>query len=404
MIGYLRYRWLLAKWRRRAKKKRRAKVMVGRLDQFFAELNKRQLTYVVLRWFAEVPADPKAEKAFQGDIDLLVESAQLEEFCRVVAAFPGRIKIDLYSNGIRLGTDCKRIAYFPPVLGSEILRERCLHDARFYRPAPRLYLYSLLYHCCYQKGLLCGLPTGTDLANPESYPRDLIGELQDAAEAADESLPSPLTLLAIHQWLGKRHWSMPFDLIPRWPARNHWHDELLQLQQRELNKTLQGLKNILVFLIREDAVNSGAQQAIIQALAQKFSILDQVQLSSQQQQRVIRQTRGGDWNKHKADTLVAPLVAVVCHDPAPQTVDRNSQLGRIHRFVDNANVFYKHAIRNDLEKRFPNAINFMHGSDNDCESAAYIRAIYDTQAAEHITIWKKQLLASAPHPSPATEP
>ena len=403
IINYLRYRWLLAKWQRRAKKKRRANVMVGNLNDFFAELAKCQISYVVLRWFDELPADRSAEKSFQGDIDLLVESAQLEDFCRIVAAFPGHIKIDLYSNGIRLGTDCKRIAYFPPVLGSEILLDRCRHDGRFYRPAPRPYLYSLLYHCCYQKGLLCGLPTGTALDNPETYSHDLKRELTLTAAACAETLPQPLTLLAIHQWLQQRQWAMPYDLLPRWPARNAWHDELLKRETAELNKALAGLKDLLVFLIREDAVSTGADQPIVQALAKKFTVLDVVQLDQQQQQRVMRQTRGGDWTKHKDVAIVAPVIAVVCHDPSPQPVDNSSGLGSIHHFVGNANVFYKHAIRKNLERRFPDAINFMHGSDNDPESMAYIKAIYGPQWPERIASWK-QLPPDAPGQATSNSP
>ncbi len=392
IINYLRYRWLLAKWRRRSKKKRRANVMVGDLNRFFAELAKRHISYVVLRWFDEVPAGRNQEKGFTGDIDLLVESAQLEDFCRVVAEFPGRIKIDLYSNGIRLGTDCKRIAYYPPILGSEILQDRCLHGGRFYRPAPCSYLYSLLYHCCYQKGLLCGLPTGTALDNPESYPHDLKHELAHNAAACGEKLPEPLTLLSIHQWLQERQWAMPYDLIPRWPTRNAWHDELLKRETAELSKALDGLKNLLVFLIREDALRTGADQPIVRALAQKFTVLDVVHLDPQQQQQVMRQTRGGDWTKHKDIAIVAPVIAVICHDPSPLPTDSSSGLGSIHHFVGNANVFYKHTIRDDLKDRFPGAINFMHGSDNDPESMAYIKAIYGSQWPERIASWKKLLL------------
>ena len=389
ILHYLRYRWLLFQWTRRSKNKRRCNVRIGHLKEFFAALGKSGISYVVLRWFSEVPLSSDAEKNFAGDIDLLVESSQLEEFCRVVADFPGKIKIDLYSNGIRLGTDCKRIAYFPPVLGSELLQNRSLFCDSFYRPAPRLYLYSLLYHCVYQKGLLCGLPTGTALQNSERYSHDLEQELCLTAAECGETLPKPLTLLNIHHWLQQRNWAMPYDLLGRWPTRNAWHDELLNLETEKQLRDLGKLREILVFLIREDAVQTGANAPIIEELQKKFTILEQFSLNSEQQSRVIRETRGGDWTKHKDYLIVPPVIAVICHDPAPAVIDHQSTLGSIHKFVRNGNVFFKHEIRKHMDQRFPGAINFLHGSDNDAESMAYMKAIYGDSWSDKIAQWQK---------------
>ncbi|MFA6931953.1 MAG: hypothetical protein WCT05_16645 [Lentisphaeria bacterium] len=390
LLSYLRYRWLLFQWKRRSKKKRRANVRIGRLNDFFAALEQRKIAYVVLRWFAEVPANRVDENSFTGDIDMLVESAQLEEFCRTVAEFPGRVKVDLYSNGIRLGTDCKRIAYFPPVLGTELLQERILFEKRFFRPSSRLYLYSLLYHCVYQKGLLCGLPTGTDLLNTAKFPHDLEEELARTAAECGEKLPERLTLLSIHQWLQQRNWAMPYDLLGRWPTRNAWHEELLARETAVLLQELGKLKDMLVFLIREDAVKTAADAEIIKALQAKFLFLAQVRLDAEQQRRVMRETRGGDWTKHKEYLLVAPVIAVVCHDPCPQNIEGQS-LAAIHHFVSNGNIFYKHEIRREMELRFPGAINFMHGSDNDAESMAYIKAIYGSSWPEMLAAWEGML-------------
>lgn len=389
LFFYLRYRWLLYQWQRRSKKKRRCKVRVGRLDEFFAALATEGIAYVVLRWFAEVPVGREAEKSFVGDLDLLVESSQLEAFCRVVARFPGSIKVDLYSNGIRLGTDCKRIAYYPPILGTELLRERTVHEGRFYRPAPRQYLYSLLYHCVYQKGLLCGLPTGTDLPNQEQYGHDLLQELAQVAAECGETLPQQLTLLALHQWLQEREWNMPYDLLGRWPTRNAWHEELLQLETEKLQQELKQLKDLMIFLLRADATQAGAATKIVDALSQKFRVLEQVSLDQEQQERVMRQTRGGDWTKHKGTFLVPPVLAVICRDPAPVAVDPQSALGRQHPFVTNSNVFHKQEIRRQMEAMYPEAAaNFLHGSDNDAESMAYIKAIYGQQWLEKLAQWQ----------------
>ena len=55
----------------------------------------------------------------------------------------------------------------------------------------------------------------------------------------------------------------------------------------------------------------------------------------------------------------------------------DSKLGKIHFNVHNNNVFYKHELRDWLEERYPGASgNFLHGSDNDLESIAYLLAVY----------------------------
>ena len=260
---YLRYRYMLFQWRRRSRKRRRSTIYIGNINAFFAALESAGIRYLVLRWFDELPASLEEEKNYSGDIDMLAESSQLEELCRIMARFPGRIKVDLYSNGIRLGTDCKRIAYYPPTLGSELLASTMLYQGRFRCPVPRLHLYSLLYHCVYQKGLLCGLPSGTALPNNETYDHDLPAELKRLEQESGESLPQPLNLLNIHHWLQERNWNMPYDLLGRWPKRNDWHEELLAYETKRLQNDLQGLKQILVFLIREDATRCGADKQIL---------------------------------------------------------------------------------------------------------------------------------------------
>ena len=391
---YLRYRYLLYHWRRRERKRRRSNIRIGNINAFFAALEEAGINYLVLRWFDELPKNLEEEKNYHGDIDMLAESSQLGLLCKTLARFPGRIKVDLYSNSIRLGTDCKRIAYYPPLLGSELLASTMFYQGRFRCPQPRLHLYSLLYHCVYQKGLLCGLPSGTALPNHESYAHDLPAELQRLAQEAGEDLPQPLNLLNIHHWLQKKDWSMPYDLMGRWPKRNAWHEELLTYETKKLLDELQGLRQLLVFLLREDAKLCGADKQIVEKLGEKFHILETVQLDGEKQSRVMRQTRGGDWTKHKHSIIVPPVSAVICHDPNPSPISENLELAAAHTFVDNANVFYKHEFSKNLEKQFPQAINFMHGSDNDPESMAYIKAIYPENWQTKIAQWKQILQPS----------
>lgn len=392
LISELKYRWLLFQWKRRSKKRRGANAFVGNLPLFFERLQAMDIPYVVLRWFDELPlASLEQESVYQGDIDVLVASEALEKFCYAVANCRGPLKLDLFSTGIRLGSDYKRMPYYPPVLGEELLRHRIRAKDGYWRPDPLFYLLSFAYHVVYHKGALSGLPSGLDWQNGTVAKHDYAAELRRIAAEAHETLPEQLTLLSLHEWLHARNWNMPFDLISRWPVRNQWHDELLKYETGQRMSELGTMHDILVFLIREDAAKAGAENTIIEKLGEKFTILDTVRLTPEQQDRVIRNTRGGDWTKHKSTMMVLPVTAVICHDPHPVPVDRGSKLGKVHFNVENQNVFYKHELRAVLDKMYPDAVNFMHGSDNDVESVAYVRAIYGDDWMSHAKGWHEKM-------------
>lgn len=379
IVSNLRCRWTWFKWKRRARKRRRPVVMVGSLPSFFARLEELKVRYIVLRWPDEVPLEESSEASFEGDLDMMVDSRDFRVFCQAVAEHPGRVKIDMYSEGIQLGTGYVRLPYYPPMKARELLDNRVFaRDGAFRVPAPRQALLSLCYHLCYHKGLLSGLPTGiAGFENTMSNRHDIAGELNRLASLCGESLPVPLTLLGLHEWLLARSWGMPYDLLARWGKKNEWHDRLQAMQESELVRRRGTLHDLLVFLVREDAREQGAESFIVEQLRSRFTIVDTVDLTAEQQARVMSETRGGDWTRHKSTLMVRPVLAVVCHDPSPQPVPENHPLGKVHVNVRNVNVFFKHELRGLLEEKYPGAAaNYVHGSDNDLESVAYLLAIY----------------------------
>lgn len=397
IIDYLRYRWLLWQWKRRARKKRRANVKVGSLRNFFQRLHQEDIVYVVLRWPEEIPWDSQAlPKNDERDLDMLVRDQDLERFCRVAANSPGRTKIDLYSNGIRLGTDIKRLPYYPPSLGTEILAGRRLDEAaQVFVPSGRAAALSLAYHAVYHKGFDSGMPFAAGEKPRRVAKHDYIGRIKAFADTADLVLPPEFTLVALHEWLKTQGWAMPYDLLERWPVRHEGLEMLLQRETQLLQAMLQaaGLQDLLVFLLREDAIEAGAGEMILQELSGQFQILGQERLSQQQQRLVSRMTRGGDWTLHKSTQVIPPVLAVFCHDPCPEPVPADSPSAKLHPHVRNNRIFFKHRLRQNLSTRFPGANNFMHGSDNDCESCQYVQAIYGDNTLAILQQWHSQIAA-----------
>lgn len=377
----LRYWMILATWKRRAKKRQRSHIKIGNVRDFFKQLNSSGVSYVVMRYFDEIPLTKEAElKKASGDIDILADAQHLVAICKAVASHPGKVKLDLHSNRLLLGTDIQRYTYYTPAISKELLDHRILSKDDIYRPDDKRYLYSLAYHAVYHKGLAAGIPSGLPgIPPPNSKPKHNVASILDEfSKKTGEMLPAELTLFALHEWLKERNWSMPYDLLPRWPKRTPVLDALFQHETEVLKKDLGDIRGICVYLLREDAIKAGVSEKITEALKEQYLVCDTLGLAPEQQQRVMRQTRGGDWSKRKKIRLYLPELAIICKGKIPLPFSVEESDGN----TENPNIAFKHALRDKLRKDYPEATDFMHGSDNDLEAMAYIKAIYGTSWSE----------------------
>jgi len=376
----LRYWLILAIWKRRAKKRQRPHIKIGNIPDFFRQLNSLKVSYIVMRYFEDIPLTKEQElNKTSGDVDILADAECLLNICKAVACHPGKVKLDLHSNRLVLGTDIKRYTYYPPVMSKELLDSRILSKEGIYCPDDKRYLYSLAYHAVYHKGLTSGIPAGLpDMPDPTTNPKhDIASKLSELAEKAGEELPAELTLLTLHDWLKQRDWSMPYDLLPRWPGRTPVLEALFQRETNILKKDLGKICSICIYFLREDAIKAGISDEIIHFLEEQYIIWEIVNLSPEQQLRVMRQTRGGDWSKRKKLRLYLPEVAIVCHGKIPLPFSGDKAISPECN-TPNPNIVFKRALRDKLKHKYPDAVDFMHGSDNDLEAMAYIKAIYGT--------------------------
>ena len=382
ILDSLKYYWTLWEWKRRAHKRQRPHIAIGSVSDFFQQLNSSGAVYAVLRWFDWVPlnAEDEAKCAESGgDLDILADAESLPLLCRAVATHPGKVGVDLYSNSLILGTDVKRFTYYPPVLCKDLLDHRILSPQGYYRPDDMRYLFSLAYHLVYHKGQASGFPTGfPDLPQQpkESDRHDPEGTLRNLANACGMELPRDLTLLNLHLFLKSHGWNMPLDLLLRWPKRHALLDSLYKHESQELRKALNGHQNLSVYLLREDAIKAGATEDILDGLKEHYNILDTIRFTPEQQNRVIRRTRGGNWTKRKQTRLYLPEIAVVCQSKEAFTPIDDRLVATAHVTYGNPDLLFKHALREKLAAKYPEADAFVHGSDNDIESMEYIQAIY----------------------------
>ena len=87
-------------------------------ESFFSELAKRQIRYVVLRWFDALPEIEPGE-----DVDLLVADDDLPKIADLFVRFRTPLACDIYSmTGLR-GSDFRKMATTPPILPNRLSRD-----------------------------------------------------------------------------------------------------------------------------------------------------------------------------------------------------------------------------------------------------------------------------------------
>jgi hypothetical protein len=291
----------------------------------------------------------------------------------------------LYSLSGRGGTSYLGKPYYPPILAECILQNRCRHPNGFYVPEPVTAFSSLAFHLVYHKGPQSGIPTGCEIETNHFPKRDYERYITDLGGALNVPIEPPYSLLKLHDHLKQCLWSMPYDLLERWPNKSPWHQYLLRREIDILRPWAEKLPGLLVFFIREDATSPEKLDFIISRLSGKFHILLRETLSGGQAERVIHLVRGGNWFQYRELKLVRPVIAVIAYDHNPAPLDESDGLKKAdYPLVRNRNVFIKQHIRQMLNNNpaTDGEIFGIHGSDNEFEAQHMLRAVYGGQVDE----------------------
>lgn len=372
---------MLFKWKRRKRRKKSVRLRVSNIKELFRKFETNKINYVVLRWFDEVPLTPKEETDFgsDNDIDILIDTEDIKLLASIASQHPGKIRCDLFNPTGRRGLSFSKMPYYPPTLASLIISKSQRYKDSFNIPEPLTYFRSLAYHLTYHKGLYSGITTGCHLKSFPDAKRDYGKLLAELGQSLNIEIEQPYTLLAIHEYLQKTEWSMPFDLLKRWPQKSEWLDFLLQQESEQLKPWAEKLPHLMVFFVRQDIIEYGKTETVYKMLSEKFHIIKKEELKPQQTQRVLSQVRGGNWVAHNGTWTITPKIAVICYDFNPVTPDTDDQEKmKNYPHVENKNIFHKHDIRLRLAKTSdtPDQVFGIHGSDNAYEAQNMLHAIY----------------------------
>jgi hypothetical protein len=182
---------------------------------FFAELRRRQVRYVVLRWFESLPDLDPGE-----DIDLLVDDEDAVQLLDFLNANAGPVACDVYTVSGLPGTRYKQMPYYPPALAKQIV-SRSVSDGLCRMPCAEDHFLSLAYHAVYHKGLRSGLPTTVaslkPVAQPEHDYRSALTEL-----ATTLGLEVAIDMESLDQALAEHGWRPPVDTLKQLAIHNEW--------------------------------------------------------------------------------------------------------------------------------------------------------------------------------------
>jgi hypothetical protein len=385
------------------KRRRKGRGMKGKINspvQFFNDLEKNNIPYVVLRWHDEVPLTKGDIHEFinsKNDIDILLEQGHENKIVKILASNKGKLDIDLYTDTGRKGYSYLGYPYYPVCMAKEILKTR-ENFLSFYQPSPYLYAISLIYHIVYHKSLDSGLPSGLD-SIPQKRAEDrhntleTINNLLKDSNIAQPLLADELTLNNLYLILKRNNETMPTDLLSRWNKKDAWLSYLLTTEREPHRELAIEFPQTIVFVLRNDISQEDYRSLCVEYIKSKFEIISEFELSNEQEHALTTRTRGGNWYEHSGKVEIRPNYVLICYDHHPELIDDNDPIKSNYPHVTNKNFFIKHKIRDHLNNNFGGEKFIgIHSSDNAIESFDMINTILPTQFDSFVSSLREKII------------
>lgn len=337
------------------------------LKGVFEIFHKKNIRYVVLRWFECLPAVKEEE-----DVDVLVADEHLHEMRTVLQKCPGSIPIDIYSVSGLPGSDYNEMAYFPPALADEILLRRVMHRNLCYTPDKFYHFISLAYHALYHKGERSGLPSSNPYVKPVSSPGHPYAPILHNL-ASESNTAVDISMESLHEFLLKGGWAPPKDTMEKLAQNNFW----VRMQVDNASEDIQREGELMVFVLRDYAMKHHLLEPTKELLRSVgLDVLAVYEIGEEEKKLASQHLRGGNWSKGswpKQGGL--PACAIVAFDYTPISIKEKKR--KNYPLVKNEHFFVKHKIRKLSRSRFlrKEQANFIHSSDNETIAWEYLSII-----------------------------
>ncbi|WP_091546812.1 hypothetical protein [Modestobacter sp. DSM 44400] len=361
------------------------------LDDFFAELEQRDVCYVVLRWFDTLPDVDAGE-----DIDLLVADEDLTFVRSLMTTRSGSQstqKFDIYSVSGLPGSDFHGVPYYAPRFAREMLDGGTWLRDRYRVPSLQHHYDSLAYHAVYHKGHASGLSAGPgsdEIRRPTDHDYEAV--LAELAERLDRPLHP--TLDSLDRYLAARDLRPPLDTLERLEPANPWIHKHFFDDQPAVDDLWGGLA---VFVLRDRA--KPQVDVAVEALDREgFEVLDVVELNTAQRARASHRLRGGNWAQGPWPLSGgAPATFVIAYDVAPEVSGLDPERGTNLRIPRAKDALRAHLLDGvGAEVRY----NPVHSSDNPRQALDYLEVLGGSYVEHRLRPLVQRLVDSVTFPYP----
>lgn len=332
--------------------------------QFFEELNKRKVDYILLRSWEDWPSFPEDE-----DINILVEDEHRDRINDLISPYDVRgIKCDVYTATGSNGGSRFDVPLFPYNLTRQLFKEKMEYKGVII-PGPITYFASVAYHAVLHKGSESGIPGFDSTSEVIRYDytrvlKKLSGELNLGVE---------ITARELFDWLKKEGFAPAEDTLTKLIENR----EELNMFATPLYGDIRG-GELTVYVIRKRFFEDGYLDLFLKMLQRdyRFDILDVRMLTPAEKEHCMHQLRGGKWDKGPYRISGGPPVAVIVafdHQPWPLS-DRDQE--KQTRMTNQNNLKAKLEIRRKLtsilKEKFYNGV---HSADNENDAWTYLTEV-----------------------------
>ena len=346
------------------------------VEEFFLSLRDKNIRYVVLRWFEDLPEIEKGE-----DIDILFDEKDEEALRSLLCRNRKGQPVDIYSVSGAKGSSWNKMAYYPPNLAVKLLDEFVWHKEIFRVPNPANSFKSLAYHALYHKAEYSCLPSSQfkQLKKmPEhSYP-DILKSM-----ALKNGLDIEITWESLHSYLESEGWAPPVDTFFKLAEKSQWMTCFVENLESEISIP----SNIAVFVVRSKAFELGIEDEVTQLMCNEgFDLLEAKDLVVEEdRKRLANLTRGGNWNQSLGENSGGvPMRILAVVDLCPKPPSDGDKVKYPH--VQNKRLLGKGKVRKFLTKKYNlhGKTNLIHSTDNVVETNYYLDTFFDKDTKEKI--------------------
>lgn len=343
------------------------------VEGMIKEMERRNVRYLVLRWFDALPET-------SGDLDLLIADEDAANVRSLLTQSPekGHVQCDAYSVSGLPRHDYHGLPHLPPAQAESMLRRAVRHESGARVPDVHDHFLSLAFHAIYHKGPKSGIPRDSGSPTTESR-RPYLSTLERLA--GQLGLGIPVTMRSLDGYLGDNGWRPSLDMLIKLGIDNEWCRIVADHLQRDL-PTVAGLS---VGVIRAAASDDQTVAHIIaQYEAWGFRVLNVRRLTEAERARASASIRGGNWGKGPwPKSGGEPAVMITAIDPNPK--HPSQELLRKQPGTDNERVVeLKTHLRRWWNSNRPSRqrANIVHTSDGADHAWHYLQVILNRSIAD----------------------